>query len=103
MSARAAAWIAWSAWASTVPATALTLLLASLNVPSSSPRNTAFISLVVFAFSSVGALVAPRRPTEAPEVGVVAVSLTPRQPAAPTKRTLEGSRGSWPAPWSPCS
>src|SRR5215204_6180669 len=26
-----------------------------------------------------------------------------KQPAAPTKRTLEGSRGSYPPPWSPCS
>src|SRR5215203_3676134 len=26
-----------------------------------------------------------------------------KQPAAPTKRTLEGSRGSCPPPWSPCS
>jgi len=46
----------------TVLAMGLTLLLASLNVPSSSPRNTALISLVVFAFSTVGAVVASRRP-----------------------------------------
>ncbi len=44
-----------------------------------------------------------RHPTEAPEVGVGAVSLAPKQPAAPTKRTLEGSRGSCLPPWSPCS
>src|SRR5215216_6726951 len=43
-----------------------------------------------------------RLPTEAPQVGVVAVSLAPKQPAAPTKRTLEGSRGSCLPLWSPC-
>ena len=46
----------------TALAVALTLLLASLNEPSSSLRNTAFLSLLVFAFSTVGALVASRRP-----------------------------------------
>jgi hypothetical protein len=62
MSTRAAAWITWSAWASTVLAAALTLILVSFNVPSSSPRNTAVLSLVIVAFSTVGALVASRRP-----------------------------------------
>ena len=46
----------------TVAAVALTLLLASLNEPSSSLRNTTFISLLILAFSAVGALVASRRP-----------------------------------------
>jgi hypothetical protein len=62
MSTRAAAWITWSAWASTVLAAALTLFLVSFNVPSSSPRNTAILLLVIVAFSTVGALVASRRP-----------------------------------------
>jgi hypothetical protein len=62
MSARAATWLAWSMWALTVLAVALTLLIASLNEPSSSFQNTAFLSLLIFAFSTVGALVASRRP-----------------------------------------
>ena len=62
MSARAATWLAWSIWALTVLAVALTLLIASLNESSSSLQNTAFLSLVIFAFSTVGALVASRRP-----------------------------------------
>jgi hypothetical protein len=62
MSARAATWLAWSMWALTVLAVALTLLSASLNEPSSSFQNTAFLSLLIFAFSTVGALVASRRP-----------------------------------------
>ncbi|MDP9481061.1 MAG: hypothetical protein M3R38_36250, partial [Actinomycetota bacterium] len=49
-------------WASTVLAMALTLLLAALNEPTSSLRNTAFISLVLLAFSTVGALIWSRRP-----------------------------------------
>jgi len=49
-------------WVLTVLATALTLLLASLNEPTSSLQNTAVISLLVLAFSTVGALVASRRP-----------------------------------------
>jgi hypothetical protein len=61
-STRAAAWITWSAWASTVLAAALTLFLVSFNVPSSSLRNTAILLLVIVAFSTVGALVASRRP-----------------------------------------
>ena len=62
MSARAATWLAWSMWALTVLAVALTLLIASLNEPTSSFRNAAFLSLLIFAFSTVGALVASRRP-----------------------------------------
>ncbi len=45
----------------TVLAAALTLVLASLNEPRSSFRNTALISLLILAFSTVGALVASRR------------------------------------------
>jgi hypothetical protein len=46
----------------TVLAAALTPFLASLNEPASSFRNTAVISLLILAFSTVGALVASRRP-----------------------------------------
>jgi hypothetical protein len=49
-------------WALTVLAVALTLFLASLNESSSSFRNAAVISLLILAFSTVGALVASRRP-----------------------------------------
>ena len=62
MSARVATWLAWSMWALTVLAVALTLLIASLNEPSSSFRNASFLSLLIFAFSTVGALVASRLP-----------------------------------------
>ena len=58
MSHRTTARLAWSMWVLTVLATALTLLLASLNEPTSSLQNTAVISLLVLAFSTVGALVA---------------------------------------------
>ncbi|HEV2741541.1 MAG TPA: hypothetical protein VGV91_00150 [Rubrobacter sp.] len=57
MSGRAA----WGLWALTVLAVASTLLLASVNVPSSA-RNSAVVALVILAFSTVGALVASRRP-----------------------------------------
>jgi len=40
----------------------LTLLLAALNEPTSSLRNTVFVSLVILAFSTVGALIGSRRP-----------------------------------------
>ena len=46
----------------TVLAMVLTLLLAMLNEPTSSLRNTGFISLVILAFSTVGALIGSRRP-----------------------------------------
>ncbi len=46
----------------TVLAMVLTLLLAALNEPTSSLRNTVFISLVLLAFSTVGALIGARRP-----------------------------------------
>lgn len=44
MSARMARWLAWSMWVLTVLAMALTLFLASLNDPSCSLLNTAFLS-----------------------------------------------------------
>ena len=62
MSGRTASWLAWGVWALTVLAVALTLFFASLNEPTSSLRNTTFISLLILAFSTVGALVASRRP-----------------------------------------
>jgi hypothetical protein len=46
----------------TVLAVVPTLYLASLNEPSSSLQTTALISLVILAFSTVGALVGSRRP-----------------------------------------
>ena len=61
MSGRKAGWSAGGMWALTVLAVASTLFLASVNEPSSA-RNTAFISLVILAFSTVGSLVASRRP-----------------------------------------
>jgi hypothetical protein len=61
MSGRMVRWLAWGIWGLTVLAAALTLVLASLNEPLSSFRNTALISLLILAFSTVGALVASRR------------------------------------------
>jgi hypothetical protein len=61
MSGRTAGRVAWGFWALTVLAVAPTLLLASVNGPSSA-RITAFISLVILAFSTVGVLVASRHP-----------------------------------------
>ena len=62
MSGRAAGRTAWGLWASTVLAVVPALFLASLNEPSSSLQTTALISLVILAFSTVGALVGSRRP-----------------------------------------
>ena len=62
MSTRAASWLAWPAWVSTLVSMALAFLLASLNVPTSSALVTACLSVVILAFSTVGALVASRRP-----------------------------------------
>jgi hypothetical protein len=62
MSGRTAGWSAGGIWASTVLAMVLTLLLAALNEPTSSLRNTVFVSLVILAFSTVGALIGARRP-----------------------------------------
>jgi hypothetical protein len=61
MSGRTAGRVAWGLWALTVLAVAPTLLLASVNGPSSA-RNSAVVALVILAFSTVGALVASRRP-----------------------------------------
>jgi hypothetical protein len=47
---------------STVLAMVLTLFLAALNEPTSSLRNMVFVSLVILAFSTVGALIGSRRP-----------------------------------------
>ena len=62
MSGAAARWTAWGLWALTVLAVVPTLYLASRNEPSSSLQTTALISLVILAFSTVGALVGSRRP-----------------------------------------
>jgi hypothetical protein len=62
LSRRTAAWVAWSIWGSTLVTMALAFLLASLNVPTSSAVVTACLSTVILAFSTVGALVASRRP-----------------------------------------
>jgi hypothetical protein len=62
ISIRTASWLAWSAWASTSFAMILAFVLASLNVPTSSSLVTAVLSVVIIAFSTVGALVASRRP-----------------------------------------
>jgi hypothetical protein len=62
MSIRTASWLAWPAWASTLLAMILAFYLALLNVPISSARVTAVLSVVIIAFSTVGALVASRRP-----------------------------------------
>jgi hypothetical protein len=62
VSARAASWLAWSTWVSTFVVMTLAFLLASLNQPTSSGLVTAVLSVVILAFSTVGALVASRRP-----------------------------------------
>jgi hypothetical protein len=62
MSGITAGWLAWGLWTLTVPTTALTLFLSSLNEPSSSFSDKVLISLLVLAFSTVGALVASSRP-----------------------------------------
>jgi hypothetical protein len=62
MSPRAALWLAWSMWALTLPTTILTLFFAALNVPSSSFWDKVLLSVLILAFSTVGALVASRRP-----------------------------------------
>jgi hypothetical protein len=62
MSYRTAAMLAWGTWALTLLATTLTPFLASLNEPISFFWGIVLISLLIFAFSTVGALVASRRP-----------------------------------------
>jgi hypothetical protein len=53
---------AWGVWVLTALAMALTLFLVSLNARSSSFWSTGPVTLLILAFSSVGALVASRRP-----------------------------------------
>ena len=65
MSHRTAAWLAWTAWALSIALTALALLLLALNL--SHPHTHIFDSwlastLNAVFFSSVGAIVASRRP-----------------------------------------
>jgi hypothetical protein len=62
MSGRTAGRVAWGIWALTVLAMVPTLLLAALNEPTSSLRDAVLISLVILAFSTVGALIGARRP-----------------------------------------
>ena len=62
MSTRTASWLTLCAWISTFVIMALAFLLASLNVPTSSAVVTACLSVVIVAFSTVGALVGSRRP-----------------------------------------
>jgi hypothetical protein len=62
MDRRTASWLAWSVWVATLVAMALAFLLASLNAPTSSALVTACLSVVILAFSTVGALIASRRP-----------------------------------------
>ena len=58
----AATWLAWSAWTLTVLAVAFTLFFVSLNESSSAFGNAIPTSALILAFSTVGALVASRRP-----------------------------------------
>jgi len=60
MSGKMAGWSAWGLWVLTVLAVAPTLFLASVNGVSS-VRDTAFVSLLILAFSTVGSLIASRR------------------------------------------
>src|SRR5215212_3557744 len=62
MSRPAASWLAWTAWLTTLAAMVLAFLLASLNAPTSSALVTTCLGVVILAFSTVGALVASRRP-----------------------------------------
>ena len=61
ISYRVAIWLAWALWALTLPGAVLTLFIASLN-EASAFWDTVLISLLILAFSTVGALVASRRP-----------------------------------------
>ncbi len=67
MSARAVSWLAWSLWAISVTLTALGLLLLALSV--SHPGVPIFghwldSTLAAIAFSTVGAVIAPRTPSD---------------------------------------
>jgi MFS family permease len=69
MSRRVAAWLAWSLWALSVTLTALGLLLLALSV--SHPGVHIFdhwfdSTLAAIAFSTVGAVIAPRTPSDNP-------------------------------------
>jgi hypothetical protein len=65
MSRRAGPWLAWSAWALIAPTTLLTLYFDLLNEPSSLRWDTVLLPVVILAYSTVGALVASRRPENA--------------------------------------
>ncbi len=69
MNARAASWLAWSLWALSVALTALSLLLLALSL--SHPDVHIFdhwvdSTLAAIAFSTVGAVIAPRTPSDNP-------------------------------------
>jgi hypothetical protein len=61
VSGAAARWTAWGLWALTVLAVALTLFAARLNAPSTL-ADTVLVTALILAFSTVGALIASRRP-----------------------------------------
>lgn len=61
MSGRVAGWLAWGLWALIALAVAPVLALASIN-ESSSTQISACVAVLMLAFSSVGALIASRRP-----------------------------------------
>ena len=70
MSTRTASWLAWLLWALSVALTALSLLLLALSV--SHPGVHIFdhwldSTLAAIAFSTVGAVIAPRTPSDNPE------------------------------------
>jgi len=69
MSRRTASWLAWSLWALSVALTALSLLFLALSL--SHPDADIFdhwvdSTLVAIAFSTVGAVIAPRTPSDNP-------------------------------------
>src|SRR5918912_1824059 len=69
MSRRVAAWLAWSLWTLSVALTALSLLLLALGA--SHPGVHIFdhwldSTLAAIAFSTVGAVIAPRTPSDNP-------------------------------------
>jgi hypothetical protein len=66
MSNRTVAWLAWSLWALSMALTALSLLLLVLNL--SHPEVPVYTFCVLFSvgYSTVGALIVPRMPSENP-------------------------------------
>ena len=69
MSHRTAAWLAWSLWALSMALTALSLLLLVLNLSHPEvPVYTFWAENVLFSigYSTVGALIVPRLPSENP-------------------------------------